>query len=177
MGSNRKRKDEKKRLFVGIDPGLRGGICALLEDGTPEFVLPLPVYEDSIDVLELAEVLADYKGQYDIVAMIEDIIPMPRQGVKSTVKNGFIHGALRATLDLCGHGFYNVSPKEWQSVMLAGLRNGTSKEKSIVVASALVGADKIATPTGRPHDGLADAVCIAEYCRRTLLGNEKEEDY
>lgn len=163
-------KNTRRDLYIGIDPGIRGGVCALREDGTLQDLFVLPVVDGTLDVFSLAFFLTSCK---DRIAMtfVEEPIAMPRQSVKSTLSSGKMHGAIRAVVDLCGAGFMDVSPKEWQREILGTTKGTSDKGLSITTAQGIVGRDVLIPKNCRvPHDGLADAVCIAEYARRLYGG-------
>ena len=62
-------------------------------------------------------------------------------------------------------------PRTWQAVMLAGLDKTDTKRASAIAAIRYQpSVDWRATPRcKKPHDGLTDAFCIAEYGRRQLV--------
>lgn len=68
--------------------------------------------------------------------------------------------------------FEIVSPRKWQSDMFVGINRNDTKAASALVAQRLrPDVDWRASPRCRkPHDGLTDAFCIAEYGRRRMAG-------
>lgn len=103
--------------------------------------------------------------------------PMKKQGLTSTFSTGTGFGVLRGVLaGLQAAGLpvvWTIVPaRTWQRVMLAGLPKNKSGKASSGLA-AQVCADiwpdvsLLATRKSRkPHEGLADALVIAEYGRR-----------
>ncbi len=69
-----------------------------------------------------------------------------------------------------------VTPQAWKKAVLAG----TARDKAAAIAFAtrrFPGVPLLATPRSRtPHDGVADAVCLAEYARRLVAGAVDRED-
>ena len=98
---------------------------------------------------------------------------MPGQGVRSTFSIGFGFGIWQGLLTALQMPFELVSPQRWQREMFAGVNRDDTKAASALVAQRLrPDVDWRATPRCRkPHDGLTDAFCIAEYGRRRLAGS------
>lgn len=107
-----------------------------------------------------------------LVAFVESVAAMPKQGVASTFSFGTGFGLLRGILCGLGIPYRLVKPQEWQGVVLAGLNRSNPKAAAYLFASR-------AWPTldfranercTKAHDGLVDALCIAEFGRRQLVG-------
>lgn len=173
--------------YVGIDPGLKGGIAF----GIPEKnlyavrVTPLRIAGSSksggdkneIDVVELSKWM---RSQYQpnpietvvIKAAVEKVGAMPKQGVCSMFNFGVSYGKLLAMLEMLSassppgtFGYVRVTPQAWKKIILSG----TGHEKSDAIAYVQNKYPQInLLPTARctsPHDGMADAVCLMEYAR------------
>ena len=67
--------------FIGIDPGVSGGVCAI--EGLSYTVCKCPA-----TVGDMAEVLRPYRERKDALVVIESVHSMPGQGVASTFKFG-----------------------------------------------------------------------------------------
>jgi crossover junction endodeoxyribonuclease RuvC len=99
--------------------------------------------------------------------------PMPKQGVSSVYNyghhNGFLEGVLKG---LCTP-YTLIKPQAWQKVLHAGADSKLElKARSIQVCQRLFPSVSL-LPTPRckkPSDGMAEALLIAEYGRRTLQG-------
>jgi len=94
---------------------------------------------------------------------------MPKQGVSSTFKFGRGYGFLRGCLVALGIPFEDVTPQTWMRALNVPPRrkNETKaqfKQRLRGVAQQLFPSEKITLAT-------ADALLIAEYCRRTSNGN------
>ena len=162
------------RTVVGIDPGLAGGI-AILNNGQAT-VQPMPVLPNpngrgnSIDARRVTDLLRQIMAQDPAppLVVLERQQPMPRQGVTSTFATGLGQGLLLGICCGLGVPVEIVQAQRWQKVMFAGRPRQDSKAASIQRCQELFpSVSLLATPRcKRPHDGMADALMIAEYGRR-----------
>lgn len=109
---------------------------------------------------DLAEVLEGYKEHF---AAIEKVGPARgrdgrKQGVVSAYTFGFGTGIIYGVLASLRIPFEEVSPLKWQTAM--GCRTGGNKNISKAKAQQLF-------PHLKVTHANADALLIAEYCRRT----------
>lgn len=180
--------------YVGIDPGKSGGLATIFENGDVE-VEPLPVTDDNeIDVERLAATLRGLFIQIrdlrpaepgKIYCVLEDVHSIFGMSAKSNFQFGRVLGILEGVLGATGTDFIKITPKVWQKEIWANtppistltgknLKNGTPQVKidtkgtSLMVAKALFpDVNLLATKRSKvPHDGIVDALLIAEYCRR-----------
>lgn len=150
-------------ICIGIDPGLKGGV-AILDEGELSDAWPLPVIAGIVDAQTLHRRLA---GLHGAIVTLEHAQAMPKQGVSSTFSYGVGFGLVRAALLIAGLRCELVRPTEWKRVVLSG----TAKDKDAAVAwcrRAFPHTDLILPGCRKPHDGIADAICLAEYGRRTF---------
>lgn len=158
-------------IHLGVDPGKHGGLAFITPTSTGPCVydaMAMPLSGDELDVGRITDVVSAHQLNDDVVATVERVGAMPKQGLSSTFTfgKGFgtllgILGALRVRVEL-------VTPQKWKGVILAG----TTKDKDAAVAwcrRAYPSVNLLATPRcTTPHDGIADAVCLAEYGRRAF---------
>lgn len=147
-------------LYIGIDPGKTGGIACIETTSLQA--------DDRIDAFKLSETPHDIgewliqkiKIRRPIHAMIERVSSRPGQGVASMFSFGrslgFLEGLLTGTLV----PYEYVSPLKWQRAM--GCLTGGDKNVSKAAAQRLWPHYKITHAN-------ADALLIAEYCRRTVV--------
>lgn len=166
-------------LFLGIDPGLQGGMCFINEPipGTIHNidVRATPTIGDKdYDVQEMKNLITRYESQ-DIFATIETQIALPGQGLTSTLQTGKGFGILIGLLAGLGVPYQIVGAQQWQKKIFTGVpAKLDTKDKSIIVAKRLFPhLDFRRTERStKAHDGLTDACCIAEYGRRTFNGRD-----
>lgn len=143
--------------YVGIDPGKGGGIAVLFEDGNVLNTIKMPQTEQ--DLLDALATLGFgvRSGSAPARAVLERVSSSPQMGVVSAFTFGKGYGALRMALAATGIPFDEVTPGKWQQVM--GCRTKGDKNVSKRRAQELFPHQKIT-------HAIADALLLAEYCRR-----------
>jgi len=162
--------------YIGIDVGLAGGI-AILHEGMPHpWVRAMPLLPGKrrrIDERKLCEIVAGTQS-CEPFAILEEHRPFLKPGQRQPgayalfrlgEKYGFIRGLLVALVI----PFQEVAPRKWQKVYRISKE---TKIQSIEMAGRLFpGVDLRATARCRKlHDGMADALLMAEYGRRLHAG-------
>lgn len=157
--------------IIGIDPGQEGGI-AILHVGEYPIMHVMPAV-DGIDEAGVRTVLEDCMlearrkatEETYIMAWIEQVASMPKQGIASTFKFGAGWGLVRGILCGLGIPYQMVRPQKWQSKILEGMNRENTKAAAYQYASRrFPNLDYRATERSRvPHSGKVDALCIALY--------------
>lgn len=146
------------KYFLGIDPGKKGGIALISDDSR---VIRALAYTDTA-LLDIANSLTDE----DCRCCLEKVHSMPKQGVASTFAFGASYGFIKGVLEALGLSYQEVLPQRWKKEF--GL--STDKAASVDVcrrlfpAQSLRASDRCRTD----HDGIAEALLMAEYARRKL---------
>lgn len=153
-------------LYVGIDPGLGGGI-AILGPEEPQ-VFATPVTDGSKrEYMEhvMASILAG--AGRDVRAQIEAQQYRPKQAARSTFQTGLGFGIWRGILSAYGIPYEIVQPSKWRRAV--GLPDGSDKAASSALACRLFPslADELVGPRGGIKDGPSEALLIAEALRRS----------
>lgn len=145
-------------LFVGIDPGLTGGIGIIDTDNNTAVA-----YRYTPD--KLIEVLQTLVNKDNAHFTVEQVHAMPKQGVSSTFTFGTGYGMILGILRANGIIPQDAEPSVWKRK----LRVTADKQTSIHRAMKLFpNTSLLPTPRCRvPSDGLAEALLIAEYGRLT----------
>lgn len=147
-------------IYIGIDPGKNGGIAFI--DIRPEFVTPhAKAYCYSDD--ELISLCDDFKG-LNVMCYLEQVHAMPKQGVSSTFNFGKNFGFIQGVLKSFRIPYELVTPQKWKKEFSCT----SDKNTSIEVCKRLFPSVNLkATERCRKdHDGMAEALLIAEYGRR-----------
>jgi hypothetical protein len=164
--------------WVGIDPGLSGGIALLDYDAVGNLKvaqpMPIPTLKSAktktgrvYDVPQLSKIFCAW-GVLGAFATLEKSQAMPKQGVSSTFSIGYGFGVLEALLVAHNIRYQVVRPQQWQKVMLASSNKKNTKEASILIAKRLFpNINLIKDGCRKDHDGMADALLMAEYSRRS----------
>lgn len=143
-------------LYLGIDPGVSGGLAALRADGGVQGVAKMP--ETDGDVLAWLAHLQKVHGCY---AVLERVSASPQMGVVSAFTFGRGYGALQMALHAAGIPYDLITPGTWQRA----LRCLSRGDKSVTKARA-----QALFPGLRVTHAIADALLIAEYARRFQRG-------
>lgn len=148
-------------IYIGIDPGKRGGLAAVGESG----------YFTSLMPSTTAQVLRELKALRSglrCTAIIEKVQVMGKSfGAKAALSYGQGYGEIIGILTALEIKVVEVSPAVWKKAM------GLTKEKddSIALCERLF-PNVCLLPTDKckkPSDGMAEALLLAEYGRRNNL--------
>ena len=153
------------KVFIGIDPGKKGAVAVLDGGRVHALRLPFKAQGGVLDALTLSKYLLQFPGA---LCAIEEQVARPAQGRSGGIMmRGY--GSLLAVLEVCEVDYIVVKPKVWQQEMLGSFPRGESKiasaaycEATFLAAARLLWYQK----SGRPHDGVTDALCIAAYRER-----------
>ena len=162
------------KYFGGIDTGKSGGSAVLDRKGK---LVDSMHSEDRKDVIEFLKKWS----KKDVFFRVEKNNAMPMQGVVSMFTfGGYCHGVLWC-LDTLGIAYEEVRPQYWQKRLLIPPRkkkkvlNKKLKKKTWKFVESppefkkrLAKEARKRFPKDDIHDNVADAVLIAEGCRREL---------
>lgn len=149
-------------LYIGIDPGVSGGIGVVDDDGAA-LAFKMPATLGDLNALFDRIVDRETRPMFAYVERVAAWAPAgQRMGATSAFTFGQNVGALHAFLTAYGIGFDLVTPQRWQTVMQC--RTGGDKNISKARAQQLFSQIPVTHAT-------ADALLIAEYGRRLTLGH------
>ena len=145
--------------YIGLDPGSRSGgyaiICGHDLEAHGDF--------DKAEIISLFHAVAHMPG--GAICCLEKVHAMPKQGSVSMFSFGENYGWLKGVLDACRIPFQEIPPQTWKKEF--GLNS--DKVKSIEVCRQLFPNAELTPPNCRkPHDGIAEAILMAEYARRKM---------
>ena len=150
-------------IFIGIDPGKNGGIAYIDTERNEVFTIP---YSDT-------DLKALLKGESEgwipappVICCLEKVGAMPGQGVTSMFNFGVSYGYIKGVLEANRIPYQEIPPQRWKKEF--GLNS--DKAASVDVCRKLFpDVNLLATDRCRkPHDGMAEALLLAEYARRKL---------
>lgn len=168
-------------IICGIDPGKGGAIAIIDPEGDPSVaVYPMPVVRsakgrDEYDEAHIARSLAVFgqTGRRPFV-FLEKGQPLPPKmgGTAANFQRGYARGLFVGIFHALTISHELVAPRIWQATMHAGTSGDDLKQRSIVAAQRLFpGVSLLRTERSKkPHDGMAEALLIAEWGRRKLGG-------
>lgn len=144
--------------YIGIDPGKNGALAYITEDGAANVFK----FDEGLYNYTLHQIAA----QDPAVCCLEHVGAMPGQGVTSMFHFGENFGFIQGLLAAYGIKFELVRPQKWKKEFsITG-----DKNTSIAVCKRLF-PDVSLLPSERcrkDHDGMAEALLMAEYARRRL---------
>jgi len=146
----------EQALYVGIDPGASGGWAVLQDDGA---ICRIGKLSDRSAFMSAMSQLDD------TFIVLEKVWATPQMGVTSAFTFGHNFGWLTGVLDACGREYREVTSQKWQrelGLIQAGRhigQNDDKKNRNKAKAVELFPGQHITHAT-------ADALLIAEYCRR-----------
>ena len=152
----------------GVDLGKKGGIV-ILEDGNVIVCMPMPVIKsskksDEYDIDRIVDIFLRHLPDY---TYIEKSLLLPVSGKKSYQQSGFVEGGFQFMLATLKLRYDVITPKRWQKNIFEGMNKKDTKQASIMFAKRThPEVSWIAEKSTKYHDGLTDALCIAEYCKR-----------
>lgn len=148
-----------KTLFIGIDPGKSGGIAYIDTENDISGTMP---YGDTA----LIDLCRDIRSASKAVCCLEKVGAMPGQGVVSMFSFGKSVGYIKGVLEAFRIPYQEITPQKWKREF--GL--SSDKVASAEVCSRLFpNTSLLATAKcKKPHDGMAEALLMAEYARRKL---------
>lgn len=142
-------------IYMGIDPGQNGGIAVITETGDIAKLYPFS-----------EEFLISIGQSFSGKCVLEKVNAMPHQGVVSMFNFGMNYGFIQGVLKAYNIPFELVPPQKWKKEFSVT----SDKNTSIEVAKRLFPQVnlKATERCKKDHDGMAEALLLAEYCRRKL---------
>ncbi len=182
------------KISIGVDIGADGAYAIFVENkltyGKNPYTSEEPDMKALLDII--FEATATAEDDISVHAVIEDLHSVFGSSAKSNFEFGKNNGFIIGLLQISQIPFTKVGPKKWQKVMWEGIRpveipvikkkvhqvdkKGNLKYKVDTKATSLIAAKRLfpketflATERSKvPHDGIVDAVLLAEYCKRTF---------
>ena len=159
----------EEKIFIGVDPGLSGAVAVIDSTEVRTWLIPLvrSVKRNEIDCVALAKLISEATNKRLACCCCELVGARPGQGVVSMFRFGEASGLVRGICYGLSIPVVLVTPQTWKKTILAGFDWKGRKAASVEYCQARYPHLNL-LPTKRsrkPHDGMADAVCMAERCR------------
>lgn len=162
-------------MLISIDPGIRGALALLRDDGSV-VVEDMPIrakqgngkVRNEIDPKALQRLLrrlvpADEKG----LAVMENLNTFAGGSVQTMGSLEATKAVICTVCELSGFDMAFVSPREWQRFFgIKATQSETTKQQSLRLARSLFGMEHC--PLAK-HDGRADSLLIGRYAQRHFL--------
>ena len=179
--------------ILGIDPGKTGAFVLMDQQGGVIEKLVMPLIGKELDHLGIASIVSICSGSSHIY--IEDVHAVHGSAAGATFNFGYVCGAIRQCVTDYRIPFTMVQPKKWQSIIYQGVKeirkpsykitkgkfegqtrkgNRDTKKMSLLAAQQLFPTVDLRKNSRCKiaHDGIVDALLIAEYGRRQNLTTE-----
>lgn len=169
------------KTIIAIDIGKKGAIVIRKPGYNRDIFEPMPMIKDVLDYSLLYHILEnDKEGSIVIFEKLGVIFGTSKATAFSM---GHQAGAVEMACVALGMPFHKIPAKTWQKEMFAGTNLVTKKSKSgkssvtdtkataLIVAKQLFPQEKLTfgDKATKPHDGLIDAILMAEYAKRKNL--------
>lgn len=172
----------KDKVYIGIDPGLKGFITVMNPDGSFEF-FEMPVDKNGLNARELNKLIENLccdKRECEVVCGVEEVHAIFGASASSTFNFGYVLGAIHSAVYNTDWKIIRVSPKVWQKEMWSGIvpirRKSASgktevidtKQTSILACHQLFPqVDLRRTDRSKKEDdNKCDSILITEFLRR-----------
>lgn len=152
--------------IMAFDPGLSGAMAVINDHGI--LMEPFPVIGGFLN-LSAISAWASSNLTLDTRAYLEHVHAVYGSSAAGTFTFGRGMGSLEGLLTGLGISYELVQPKTWQREIHRGIEGKlTAKEKSRMAAARLFPQYdfRASEKCRKPHDGMIDAVLIAEYGKR-----------
>lgn len=165
-------------IYIGIDPGLNGAVGVIQEDAltgphgdidvysvfdTPTVLVKSEKTKRKYLVPAMALLLKPYADSKNVLAVLENVHSLPKQGVASSFCFGEGKGMWEGILAAYNIPVELVSPQRWKKEMM----DGQGKEKSAARFKAMALVPQLADQLKLvKHDGRAEALLMAIYAQR-----------
>lgn len=161
-------------VYIGCDNGISGALAALgpMAGSPPLGMVQMPVEAkkrgNQVDILSVWEWIEPYSHQ-EITVVVEKPNNAQTPSTAASMADSF--GVMRALLALKRIRHVFITPQSWQKAMMPNCATGQTKKYALTVAKQLwPGETFYANERCRtPHEGIVDALLIAEYARRQSL--------
>jgi crossover junction endodeoxyribonuclease RuvC len=151
--------------LLAIDPGLTGALAFYLPISNPDrvAVYDMPIVGSEINAAALRDLIDSYKPTY---AIIEQVGPMPRDGVRQAWRFSAAYTTARTVVALLNIPMTLVVPGRWKKAM--NVRGGPDG-KEACRALAIQSFPCCAASFSRKKDaGRAESALLALYAAKTF---------
>lgn len=151
-------------IYIGIDPGQKGGVCAIDRDMKIVEMFAMPK-----DPLDLFVFLRMHRKKIARVCIEKSHACRPGQSTNASFSYGYGYGLIIGCLIYNYIPYKTIPPKTWQKLMICTKRHKDDPKKRALISANKVFKKRsdfwLATKRStKPHDGMIDAALIAAYC-------------
>lgn len=191
--------------FLGIDPGVSGGIAVITSGRVIERLVPVPVVElpktprskirsgkkvvvhgtrRELDFSAVARLFNEIRQLGDVFGVVESVTPSVGRltGATSAFSFGGAFWALRQALASAGIMYQLVSPQRWQTGLLGGAnialrgdKKASGERRKLLQNLYVAKAIEMFALDTKPRPDLAAALLLAEYARLRFVAGGTDE--
>lgn len=154
-------------IYVGIDPGDTGGLAAIEDNLAVLDVRMMPMIGKELDY-QTIRAWFDMLGD-EVSCAVEVQIAMPGQNVAAMAKHMTKFGIIQGIIIDRSLPLYLVRAQDWMQQVLKGLTKGDKSIAINYILKAYPYVDLAPDKKQKPQSGMADALCIARYCKWYLM--------
>lgn len=164
-------------MIIGIDPGVKGGLAAMGPENVRE-VIAMPTIGKVLDLQDITAFIKKwlFPGVLEVsnaeFIVIEKVHTFNKAGSTQSFSFGVGYGQLQGICAALQLPFVLVTSQEWKRVILTGYKKpgkGASEKEKKAAALQYVKQKypkldlRKSEKCRNPHDGIVDAICLAEY--------------
>jgi crossover junction endodeoxyribonuclease RuvC len=149
---------------LGVDPGLGGALAVYAPSGVLTWDMPVLEVKGKrrIDMHALWSLVQEILAVHEpVLAVVEDVHAMPKQGVTSSFTFGRVAAAVEMALVAAGIPLHLVTPGAWKRLMGLSADKDASRLKASRLFPACAGQW-----ARKKDDGRAEAALLAYYGSR-----------
>ena len=164
--------DFEKKLFMGIDPGMNGGIAFIKPEMEADYIKAIRCPKTAYEMARILEVGMATNGTSpkDVILFVEHVWSFPGDGRVSAFRFGYNYGLWKGIAASCELEVYNVAPRRWQgSLDIPNDLHGRDRKRWLKEhAESLY-------PNIKVTFNVSDAILIANYAKDCYYNDEMPE--
>lgn len=152
-------------IYVGVDPGAKGGVSAIDENNEILFAVPMS-RENLVDKMKQVDA---WRTEWNCgaIACVEKVGAMPGQGVTSMFSFGKSAGFIEGVLESFEIPYQLVPPQTWKKSF--SLLHKDKKASIETCKQLFPGVNLLPTERCRKEsDGISEAILMSLYAKRKL---------
>ena len=159
------------KLFVGIDPGMNGGIAFIKPEMDSDYIKVTRCPKTVHEMARLFEAgIGMAKNNASIILFVEHVWAFPGDGKVSAFRFGYNYGLWKGIASVNEIDVYNITPRKWQGSLdpPANLHGRERKKWLKEYAESLF-------PNIKVTYNVSDAILIANYAKECYYKEEMPE--
>lgn len=170
---------ENARIYLGVDPGVGGAIAKLKAYSYgPHKIYTMPLKDRTERDIwnKLVRINSNSPPDFALIEKVQGYIGGEGHPGTAMFKFGMSYGGLRMALIASSIPFEEVTPQKWQKGL--GIVTRKKSESKVDFKRRLKARAEQLFPSVRVTLVIADALLIAEYCRRLrTVGDDRGVDH